>query len=312
MSPQVKTVEVDISSIFKSLGIRSGPVIIQQTPGMYPFKPRLADNWWYFTTACFQFLQKHNVWPGTIVLIGVGNGAEAIAAAKVFHGSVGKVIITDVDTDVVGGARLNVKNNLVKRSTIKIIPLVGSFCEPLTERKIQAHLIHGNIPNLPAAPGADLSLGADKGTFLLPSLYEGYNPPQKFIDWALGAQYAYIQSAREALVKGGAVLTEVGGRVPLSLLEELFADNGFTCEEVLVGFKEQTEALIDFKGYNAFERKYGVNFHFYRYEPSLETLRKWGITGNIVKMSGSELKELLKPHRVTAGQAVKLYTKRWR
>ncbi len=306
----MQTKLVDVSNIFQAADIRSGPIIIQETEGMYPHKERLSDNWSYFTTVGFKRLHDRKVFPGTIAIVGIGSGVEGIAAVKIFGDTLCHLVVTDIDGGVVGGARRNVKVNLPKRSRIKIQPLIGSFCEPLTKHGIQADLIHANIPNLPAPRGVDLSGGAEKGTFLRPELYEGYHPPDKYIRWALGAQYAYIHSAREALTKRGSVITEVGGRVPLTLLAELFQENGYSrVDEALVGFKEQTEALMDFVGYHEFERAYGVAFDFYLYHRSMLALEEHCIDGNIAPMAGDELKKLLLPYRVSAGAAIELYHK---
>lgn len=233
MQTHSKTKTVNVSRILKTTGmsselVTSGPVIIEQTAGMYPHKRRLTDNWSYFTAAGFGQLYEDLVWPDSVAIIGVGSGVEGIAALQVFgYVTFRRLIITDVDEGVVNGAKRNIERNLVKPSRIVLQPLVGSFCEPLTEQGIKVGLIHANIPNLPAPEGVDLSGGAEKGTFLKPTLYTGYKPPKKFTKWALGAQYAYVQSAVNALLKKGSVLTEVGGRVPLSLLKELFTENGF-------------------------------------------------------------------------------------
>ncbi len=308
MSDNSKTT-VDVSDIFKSAGfICCGPITIEQTPGMYPHKKRVPDNWSYFTAAAFKELSDRNAFPRSVAVVGIGSGVEGIAAAKAFHGSLNRLFITDMDDDVLGGARRNVVENLPKRSKVMVYPLLGSFCEPLTEQRERVDLIHANVPNLPAVSGADLSMGAEKGTFLLPELYEEYNPPEKYTKWALGAQYAYLQSAKDALTENGSVLTEVGGRVPLELLWELFEETGYRAEEVLVGLKEQTEPLNDFTGYRAFEEEHGITFDFYRYEPALITLKEFG-TGNIVPVAGEVLKAALERHRVSAGEAVQLFHK---
>ncbi|MDO8594814.1 MAG: 50S ribosomal protein L11 methyltransferase [bacterium] len=306
MSEQLSGNEaVDVTNIFEAAHLPVvGRVVIQQKKGMYPHKRKLEDNWSHYTASCFARLNKRGVHPKIIGIVGIGSGVEAIAAGLAFD-SLERVIISDVDTGVVEGAKDNIRNNF-SEPKFTLESLVGSFCEPFTEQRLHADLIHANIPNLPAAKGADLSGGAEKGTFLRPELYEGYNPPAKYIEWALGAQYAYLQSAKEALTKGGSVLAEVGGRVPLSLLKDLFTDNGFSFEEALVGFKEQTEAEMDFRGYHAFEREYGLAFDFYRYRHALGALRQYGVTGNIVDMSGKELKELLAPYKVDAGKAFEL------
>ena len=304
-----KPVVVDVSEIFKVAGICYAPVNITQTTGMYPHKPRLEDNWSYYTAVGLTNLFKLGVRPRTAAIVGIGSGVEGVAATKVFRDSLRTLTITDVDNVVVNRARENITDNLTKPTNIRVRSLIGSFCEPLTNQEIRADLIHANIPNLPTAKGTNLRGGAEKGTFLRPKMYLSYNPPKKYIELALGAQYAYIKSAIRAITVHGSVITEVGGRVPLFLLKELFEENGIKCEEVLVGFKEQTEALIDFTGYHRFEEEYGVEFDFYLYKDGLKTLRDSGISGNITDISGGELKRLLKPYRVTAGKAIELFHK---
>ncbi|MDO8620549.1 MAG: hypothetical protein Q7R64_04360 [bacterium] len=307
MTDHSEKTEVDVSDILNAAGIACKGIIIEQEPGMYPHKKRISDNWSYFTAATFRHLYaEHNASPSSVAIVGIGNGIEGSAAVRAFPSSLKTLYISDVDEGVVAGASRNIRRNLPKRSRVKIEPFIGSFCEPLVERGVRADIVFANIPNLPAAQGADLSGGAEKGTFLRPELYEGYHPPQKYIKWALGAQYAYLMSAKDALTERGSVFTEVGGRVPLALLSELFEETGYRAEEVLVGFKEQTEPLIDFLGYRAFEEEYGVAFDFYKYEPALATLEEFG-KGNIIQESGEVCKTALERHRVTAGEAVQLF-----
>lgn len=63
---------------------------------------------------------------------------------------------------------------------------------------------------------------------------------------------------------------------------------------------------MDFIGYHEFEKEYGVEFDFYLYKKSLGVLRRNGFR-NPTNLSGEELKELLRPYRVNAGQAIELY-----
>jgi len=80
-------------------------------------------------------------------------------------------------------------------------------------------------------------------------------------------------------------------------------------EEVIVGFKEQTEALIDFMGYGKFEEEYGVSFEFYLYEESKKLIEEKKIENPTFTMKGDELKKLLEPYKVSSQRALELLKK---
>ena len=68
-------------------------------------------------------------------------------------------------------------------------------------------------------------------------------------------------------------------------------------QEVLVGFKEQTEALIDYIGYYEYEKKYGrthrVAFDFYHLEECQELMTKKNINNPTIETTSIELKNSL-------------------
>lgn len=97
--------------------------------------------------------------------------------------------------------------------------------------------------------------------------------------------------------------------MPLSLVTELFRSCGLSVQEILVGFKEQTEAYEDFVGYHALEREYGVTFEFYRYQESMQRLQERNIINPTHLMPGEAIKKLLRPFQVTAGEALNLFQK---
>ena len=90
-------------------------------------------------------------------------------------------------------------------------------------------------------------------------------------------------------------------------MKDLFQDLDLEFSELLVGFKEQTEALIDFEGYHSFEKQFGVRFDFYLYQSGVSTLKEHGLEAPTSSVSGEEFKELLEPQRVSAKDAVTLY-----
>ncbi len=303
---------VDVTPLFQACGIQTDKITVLETPGMYPYKEKVQDNWAYFTAAGLLELKKIFDAEGKVItdagIVGICSGVEAIALLQILKGALRRVIVTDVDEGILEGTLYNLQNFSRQAGiTAEVIPLVGSFCEPVEKQGYSVDFVHANIPNLPASGTEDLSKGAEKGTFLPALLYEGYKPPEKFVGWALGAQYAYLQSAKAVLNEGGTVMTELGGRIPLELVEELFHLVGLTMHEVVVGFKEQTEALIDFVGYHRLEEQYGVEFEFYLYNESFSLFKKKGLQNPTAQMTGKEIKEMLKPFKVSAGQALELY-----
>ena len=303
---------VDITPLFKKANMNTGSISITETNGMYPYKEKIEDNWAYFTAVGMKRLKELFDAEGKTIeeagIVGICSGVEAIALKHIFKEDVTHMIVTDVDADILKGTIYNL-NNTIKAEGVTITALVGSFCEPIEKENMHVDFVHANIPNLPATGDEDLTKGAEKGTFLKSDLYEKYNPPQKYIEWAMGAQWAYIQSAKNVLKKGGSVITELGGRIPIQLVEDLFTDCGLEMSEVIVGFKEQTEALIDFMGYGKFEEEYGVQFEFYLYTEGKKVLEENTIANPTHELSGKEMKQLLEPHKVSSLKALELYKK---
>ncbi|OGZ02728.1 MAG: hypothetical protein A2946_04075 [Candidatus Liptonbacteria bacterium RIFCSPLOWO2_01_FULL_53_13] len=300
----------DITPLFMEAGITGDPVSIIETKGMYPYKENLEENWAFFTAIGMKRLkrifEKEGYEVKDIGIVGICSGVEGIAVVYIFKDTLKKLIVTDIDAEILNGTVVNIGNS-AKKFGIEVVPLIGSFCEPIEKMGDVVDFVHANVPNLPSSGTEDLSMGAEKGTFLPAQLYEGYNPPEKFLSYAMGAQYAYLQSARKILRPGGTVITELGGRMPLNLIPELFDECGFDFQEVYVGFKEQTEALIDFEGYHKIEEQYGVLFEFYLFEESRKALAATGYTNATSTLSGAEMKRILEPYKISAGKALELY-----
>lgn len=301
---------VDISALLEKAGIAAASSTIVETDGMYPYKAKVEDNWAYYTAVGMKhlktLLENEGRNPEAIGIVGICSGVEAIAIARIFEKDVKELIVTDIDEWILQGTMYNLGRTVTNKDLV-ITPVVGSFCEPIEKAGKKVEFVHGNIPNLPATGEEDLTKGAEKGTFLMVGTYEGYHPPKEFLGWALGAQYAFLQSAKPILVPGGSIITELGGRMPIAEIEKLFDACGFKLEEVIVGFKEQTEALIDFEGYHRLETEYGTSFEFYRYEEAKKALEQGGLENPTFKVSGAVVKEMLSPYKVSAGEAINLY-----
>ncbi len=301
---------VDITPLLRKAKLTTEHIAILETEGMYPYKEKIEDNWAYYTAVACKEFKNICVKEGKVIkdaaIVGIGSGVEAIALVHVFKDQLKRVIVTDIDAEILKGTIFNLTHSL-ENSDITFFPLVGYFCEPLEKENMLVDFVHANIPNLPASDEEDLTKGAEKGTFLKSELYEKYRPPEKFIRWALAAQYAYLQSAKKLTREGGSILTELGGRIPLELVEQLFDACGLTLQEVLVGFKEQTEALIDFIGYSKIEKEFGVSFDFYLYKESKSILEEHKINNPTTQTSGMNIKKLLEEYKISATKALELY-----
>ncbi len=296
---------VDISSLLSELEIFEDFVRIKESPGMYPHKPVLSENWAYYSGHSFIYLREklaaENRLPASIALVGIGSGVEGIIAGKVFHESLKQLIITDVDQEIVAGAVDNIRCAIPEH--IEVIPLVGLYCEPLVPAGLTADLVYGNIPDLPAI-GRALSRWPERGAFIPSALFENYNPDPKFIKWALGSQFAFLKSAKEVIGVGGSVITALGGRVPWVLIEELFGHSGLKLEEVVTGFKKQDEAIINFQGYYCLEKEFGVEFEFYPLEGMDQLFREQERHNPTDAISGAQIKYLLRGQNISANDAL--------
>ena len=272
---------------------------------MYPFNPDFKANWIYFTFTGYQFLKsKLTKLPERIACVAAGSGIEAIGMVKIFPDAK-SITITDIDKEVVSNAFLNVKNAL---PNFNVIPRIGSLCSPLLGDPYKFDLIHGNVPNLICDDGKDLSSGSDKGTFVKESLLTDI--PEEYLKWALGTQYIFLKGAYNVLRKNGSIITIVGGRFPLEIVEKLFSDcNLKLAPEFSVGFKWQTQPEPDYLGYAELEGKYGIEFDFFLYEEALEILKQNGIENPTPSYTGNEVKDILADVLVSAKEALELHGK---
>ncbi|HLD08166.1 MAG TPA: hypothetical protein VJB60_03810 [Candidatus Peribacterales bacterium] len=310
--------EINVCPMFDGLGISTrGLQPIVQTPGMYPYKEQgdVRKNWSYFMsyglTALRQdFTQRSVPNPRIMALTGIGNGLEGIAAARIFPDSLRRLHVIDVDQEILRGALHNIRRN-VETTHLEIIGHVGSFFEPIEGDGAVIDLAAGNVPNLPSEEDQKLITGSDKGTFMPREWFERYLPPEIFLKWALGTQYAFLMSASKVVRKEGSAMTLVGGRFPLPLAKDLFTQTGYERpEEVICGFKQQTEPTPDYRGYSAFEQASDdVRFDFYLYENAQKRLAQSNI-GNPTRIhTGSKIKSTLEDLKVSAQQALEVHSR---
>lgn len=288
--------KLNLSSLFNAVGIpRNGEVTI--TEQTYEFDPKRPKNYWLYPAFLgFQKYAKHNI-VTSFATIGTGGGIDAIGAYEIFKPK--RIIATDIHPKIPPLAKNNIQKNIPKH--VELLVMRGDLCQPLINQKIKVDLVYANLPNLPcnhlpSKKNANVSYYKKRNIV---------NVPKKFQKYNMTLQYLFLKEAKKVINKDGAVIDAIGGRIPYKILRELFTTNGYKFIELASVYKLQTEPYFELKGYAEAEKKYGVEFDFYRY---IEAQEHWLKIEN-KKLNGQKLKKELKKYRVNATTAYAAYLK---
>jgi len=289
--------KLNISPLFKAVGIKkSGEINI--TEHTYAFDPKHPKNYWLHVAFLgFQKYAKKHKKVTSFATIGTGAGIDAIGAYEIFKPK--KIIVTDIHPQIPALAKKNVQNNVP--SNVEVLSLQGDLCQPLIKRKMKVDLVYANIPNLPSDQ-PPLKKQANISYYQKRSVR---SVPQKFQKYNMTLQYLFLKEAKQIINKSGAVIDAIGGRIPYKVLKELFAATGYKFSELASVYKLQTEPYFELKGYAEAEKKYGVEFDFYRYT---EAQKHW-LKIEKKRLPGPKLKKELKKYRVNATTAYGAYLK---
>lgn len=289
---------VDVSSLFAAFGITKS-VIARFNEHTYEFDPDIKNNWLYAAFKGFQVLGDRLASEGksadTFVAVGTGSGLDAIGASHIFQPNA--VVLTDIHPRVVPLAEQNAKGNILKGS---VVGLTGDLCEPLRQHNIKADVIYANLPLIPDDDETILG-GMRSSSFVSRSRFE--KAPKKYKRYLLGMIHAFLEDAKESLNPDGSVVINLGGRVPVELVKELFAECGYEYEELYTMLKAQSQPEEVLPGFSQVEAKEGVEFDFYKFDEAEAALQNV----DTATLSAQELKDLLAPYRVTAMEALALH-----
>lgn len=293
----------DVSAIFLETGINA-KVIITATDNTYEIDTKNPkDNWLYPAFLGFKKLKEklnsENKKVKTFATIGTGQGIDAVGAQYAFNAQ--EIILTDIHPKVVSVAQQNFINNS-PLPLPRFKTFIGNLCEPLNKNKIIADIIYTNLPNIPLDGSETPFTGQLTSTFFDTSWIQ--KTTHQLEKYLLSLQNAFLFSASKSLIPGGSVIINLGGRVPLWIIKKMFTDAGYHYQELFNMFKLQTQPEWVLGGYARAEEKYKVNFDFYRFDIAQQKLNKQFDNQNI---SAAQLKQILKPFRVNATEALKLY-----
>ncbi|MCW2284049.1 methylase of polypeptide subunit release factors [Rhodoblastus acidophilus] len=228
------------------------------------WRPQVEDRSrdWVASVAapCFKILRarRGDAACKAFCALGTGAGLDALAAIELLGADV--VGVTDLFPDVVETAAGNVRRNLV--GEVALHAGAGDLLAPLRASGVRFDLIYENLPNLPVADAAQVEVDKTSAAFLAP---RSEATPKAVADGLLTLHYLALLQAHDFLKPGGAVLSTIGARLPLSVLTEMAEAAGHRPSFLTYWWKAQADADEVIASYAQWQKQ-GLFFHFYPVE----------------------------------------------
>ncbi|MBB4199754.1 SAM-dependent methyltransferase [Rhodoblastus sphagnicola] len=229
--------------------------------------------------------------------LGTGVGLDALAAVELLGAEV--VGVTDLFPDVVEAAAENIRRNLAPNSSVALHAGAGDLLQPLRGSGVKFDLIYENLPNLPLADGAKVEADSTSATFLAP---RDESVPQAARDALLALHYVALVQAHEFLRPGGAVLSTIGARVPLSALTDMAEAAGYVARFLGYWWKAQVDPEAIVGSYAQWRRQGLGPFHFYEVD-----VLEAAFAGLELEQAGRDalsIEQALRPHQLDAEAAL--------
>lgn len=258
-SESLDTQRIDISNLFRQFGFtgRISALFNRHTYEVDPKAPK--DNWLYSACCGFQRLRTQLITEGrpteTFASIGTGSGIDGVFAHRIFRPR--RIILSDCHEAVTPLADQNARDNI--KDDTEIITLTGNLCEPMRERGLKADIIYANLPLIPEK--GDVSAGMLSSTFAPSDFLD--KAPEEYRRYLLGMKYLFLKDAKDVLTERGSVVVNLGGRVPVDLVKQMFRECGYTYQELFRMFKVQSQPEEVLPGFAKAEARHGIEFDFY-------------------------------------------------
>lgn len=233
----------------------------------HAYLPRLDDlqSDWVAHVAAPAFKQfrrqRGDVPIGSFCSIGTGSGLDVLAAVEILGAT--RVGLTDVHEDVVAAAASNVSRNHLSNHPLTIEAGHGDLLTPLRPFNARYELIYENLPNVLLSGDGDIHAGRRSSTHLTARTEV---LPELIRTQMLDLHYLALLQAKDFLLPGGAVLSTLGGRVPLDVFLSLGSLAGYVSSFLTYTWKVQAdpeEVICD----HARKQREGFGpFYFYRAE----------------------------------------------
>ena len=303
--------EVFLQSVLPTSGLNR-PMHLLMNDHTYELSDDPKDNWiyhawlgWLKLRNALQ-LEKRQGWSDlvhTFATIGTGPGIDALQAAVVFQAN--RIVMTDIQPSSVQIASQNFARNameLLDRSQIQYCALEGSLCAPLEQHDIRPDVLYMNLPNIPGGQMDAVMNGMCSSTFVADETIDSV--PELYKNYLLGLQYLALKEAKNTLAQSGSAVVNLGGRIPSTVVQQLFDACGLHYRELSTSFKRQTQPEEVVTGYAEAEDRNGVTFDFYDYEHAQNLLS--GDAHQFLE-SCDDWKAMLEPAHCTAKQALEAW-----
>lgn len=210
------------------------------------------------TVPAFLALAQTNLEVKDFCTIGTGTGLDALAAIEIL--SARNIVITDLHEDVVSLARQNIIQNTYPNDGLTVYAGVGDLLYPLEEEQFVLDLIYENLPNIPIYDDGNLKEGQTSSTFIANRSEE---IPAFINRYLVTLHYLALKQAYPLLRDEGHILSSIGGRIPLEIIERLGTECGYSSEILTFTWKRQSESEEVIGGYAKWEQEGFGPFRFY-------------------------------------------------
>jgi hypothetical protein len=186
-----------------------------------------------------------------VAVIGTGNGLDVVGISRIVAPQ--RIVASDIHPMVLPVARWNTAQ-YVSRTTHVTLRQSDLFADYPTAEKFD--LIYENLPNVP--DNTELFEGIRSASCYAPS-----GSPQRWDRHLLTLHHEFLVQARSRLTESGRVVCVIGGRIPSSVIHEMFHAAGYSSRIIGCGLKIQSEADVVLPGYAAAEIENHCTFAYY-------------------------------------------------
>jgi methylase of polypeptide subunit release factors len=191
--------------------------------------------------------------------IGTGSGLDVIAAIEIL--GAWRIGLTDVHEDVVATAVDNITRNHSSPRPLAIEAGYGDLFSPLRPYNARYDLIYENLPNVPLPDASESLYDRKSSTHLAPRTEE---IPALVKSQMLDLHYLALLQARDFMLQGSAMLSIIGGRVPLGALQSLGTLAGYSSSSLAYTWKVQADPEEIIRDHAQKQREGFGPFYFYR------------------------------------------------
>lgn len=286
------------------LGLRETPKRVLPTLAIaytdrsfVPLTDDLAEDWVASVAVpAFKLIRERQGEQAAFASIGTGAGLDALAAIETLGATT--VGVTDVHDEVVATAAENIRANVKAPSSLTLLSGTGDLLSPLSDKSARFDLIYENLPNIQIDDETRIAKERTSSGHFSP---REEHAPEILQRNFLALHYLALKQAKEFLKPGGAVLSMLGGRVPLSLFQEMAALAGLQSEIYAYGWKIQAMAEEIIRGHAERQKDGFGPFHFYRAADLAEAFGSLDLATSGAR--AFELEERAAPKRLAPEQA---------